>query len=208
LYSLATGQTRFVTINGLTCDLRVEEGCGATAAGADWVGYQHAGYHELTESGYQNLQTGAISAAPKLTPTTRLDLNSPTLTAKICPPLRQGPDTGLTFYGQFAVEQHFLGHGASTESLVRCGSKLHIRLRSPLDVFGSAPRVIGSASALIWLAGAHLLGGISLPNLVRFAIRTPSLFNDEETSFTLSWKTLYASDNQMHLYAAAWSPPR
>jgi hypothetical protein len=206
LYSLATGQTRFVTINGLTCG--VGEGCAATAAGADWVGYQHIGYHELTESGYQNLQTGAISAAPKLTPSTRLDLNSPTLTAKICPPLRQGPDIDLTFYGQFAVEQHFFGHGASTESLVRCGSKLHIRLRSPLDVFGTAPVVIGSSSALMWPAGAHLLEGISLPSLVRFQIRTPSLFKDEETSFTLSWTTLYASDNQMHLYAAAWSPPR
>ena len=90
---------------------------------------------------------------------------------------------------------------------MRCGSKLHISLRSPLNVPGG-PRVVGSSSALMWPAGAHLLEGISLPSLVRFEIRTPSLFNDEETSFTLSWKTLYASDNQMHLYAAAWSPPR
>jgi hypothetical protein len=201
LYSLATGTRRLVAINDSFCVAQNAYGgsCNARNVGSDWVQFEITAYHETTQVLFQNLGTGAIRSAPKLTATTELDLNSPTLTSRICPPLRQGPNTELTFYGRFAVDAHFLGHGTSAEFLVRCGSKLHLRLTSA---------GFGDSSALMWAAGSHLLKGIALPSLTRFEIRTPSAFNDDETSFTLSSKTLYAQDNQQHLWATAWSPPR
>jgi hypothetical protein len=205
LYSLMTGRTRFVTINSIDCNVEGEEECSA-GAGSDWAAFTLTAYHEPTQSGYQNLRTGAVTSGPTLTPTTQLDLNSPTLTSRICPPLRNVPNSSLTFYGRFAIDEVEHGH-AFPEYLVRCGSKLHMRLTSPLDVFGTGPRVFGSSSALMWPAGAHLLEGIALPSLARFEIRTPSAFDDQVTSFTLSSKTLYAEDNNIDLWAARWTPP-
>jgi hypothetical protein len=200
LYSLASGETRLVAINDSACTPQnaYGGGCNERNVGSDWVQFEITAYHEGTQVLFQNLQTGTIRSSPKLTEATQLDLNSPTLTSRICPPLRQGPNTELTFYGRFAVDSRYLGHGTGTQFLVRCGSKLHLRLPSP---------GFGDSSALMWAAGAHLLKGIALPSLIRFEIRTPPVFDAQETSFALSSKTLYAQDNQQHLWAAAWSPP-
>ena len=209
LYSLASRQTRSVTINDNECSYQNNLGgqsCRVQSAGADWIGFEISAYHEANQGLFQNLQTGALTSEPTLTPTTQVDLNSPTLTSRICPPLRQVPNSSLSFYGPFAIDE-VERHHAFPEYLVRCGSKLHMRLTSPLDVFGAGPRVFGSSSALMWPAGAHLLEGIALPSLARFEIRTPSAFDDQVTSFTLSSRTLYAEDNNMDLWAARWTPP-
>lgn len=206
LYSLASGKTRFVTISDLDCKVPGEEQCRSTGAGSDWVGFELTAYHEPTQTGYQSLRNGTIRAAPTLTRTTRLDLNSPTLTSRICPPLREISNASLTFYGRFAVQLVEQRRNTYADYLERCGSKLRIKLSSPTDVPG-ALRVFGSSGALMWAVGAHLLEGIALPRLTRLEIRTPSTFNDEETSFVLSSKTLYAQDNDQHLWAAPWSAP-
>ena len=118
----------------------------SSSVGPDWIGFDIVPYHEPTQVWFQNLRTGNVRTAPTLTAGTELDPDSATLTSRICAPLRQIANSSLVFFGTFAVEE--VGHGHQySEYLVRCGSNLHIKLTSPLDVYGTAPRVFGGGSS-------------------------------------------------------------
>jgi hypothetical protein len=73
----------------------------------------------LTTYDYYNIRTGKPQSPP-VGKNTIIDLDSPTLTRPICPPL-MGP--ALTFYGSFAVSQE--PGGIYVE---RCGSDLNLPL--------------------------------------------------------------------------------
>lgn len=171
-----------------------------TGIGADWIEYVYNPCDGIEhcepqqEEDFQNLQTGKPAGAYKLNSTTVLDLNSPTLTRRLCTPVRV-PRGGvvMSFYGRFAA---VLASGPADRAvpyLERCGSRLHQRL--------AGIPITGTSRMLIW-PRLHYLSGLLLPSLRRFVIPLPASLPGDETFFVLASRTLYAQTNDRELWTA------
>ncbi len=143
VYSLASGETRTVAINQSEC---AGYSCSLTGIGADWIAFTLSSYHEPDEYWDQNLSTGTIVAQPTTDASTVIDLSSPSLTTRLCSPLRNTSTNRLSISenAQFTINGAPMGRYAiATNSvnsfLERCGSHLHKRLpASPITANDSA----------------------------------------------------------------------
>jgi hypothetical protein len=188
-----------------------------TAIGAHWIEFQiSCGYHcGPTTFGFQNIKTGQVDDQPpdwKPGGTEIPDLNSPTLTRKLCKPLMvprgfSDPTAGnmpgtIVLDGPFAVAQQWSTDNLSLSTyLERCASGL----RKSIDPNGWP--IVANASAAIWMTGYRdpALHGLFLPTLHRFTFtRAPTT-----ALAALSAKHLYAVTPNGGLYAAsAPAPPK
>ncbi len=170
------------------------------AVGTYWIEYvynpcagmEHCEPQQVDE--FQNLQTGRPAGSFRLGPTTVLDLNSRTLTSRLCSPVRvpRGGEV-MSFYGRFAVVLAAGPAGRAVPYLERCGSRLHQRL--------AAIPVTGTSRMLIWTSPGQL-SGLLLPSLRRFVIPLPGSLPGDETQFVLASRTLYADSNNGALWTA------
>jgi hypothetical protein len=159
--------------------------CTVGPAGAKWVQVTESCYHCTTRVQFVNLASGQVVDQPTTGPKTVLDLNSSTLTHRLCSPVRAPRHTTVTFYGKFAV----VGNATNERPnyLERCGSPLHKRIWS-----GTA---LGNSQELLsYVANSERLQGITLPGLRRFVVALPKKFPVGFTGFALSSRTLYAND--------------
>jgi hypothetical protein len=187
LGALATGAWRTITPApsvqdaSRTCEETGPGSCGGVnGVGASWIGWEETPYHGYQRRLFQNIGTGKVRKDPT-TATRIVDLNSPTLTRSLCPPLHTprlnnvyGAGTfygALEFYGTFAVAQGLASHG-SAAYLEHCGSRLHRLLTNGPTQYQFAP-LGASTRALIWQSSPATLTGLFLPGLQRFIVRLP-----------------------------------
>jgi hypothetical protein len=193
-----------------------------TAVGTRWMEFQiTCGYHcGPTSFAFLNIQSGQVyGRPPDWTPggTEIPDLNSPTLTRKLCEPLTvprgfsdqdSGPVPGtIAFYGQFAVAldwyQSSGGYVDQRYVLEHCGTDLYQVLLN--SVPSGFPFAI-SSNAVIW-PGLHFdktLHGVFLPSRQQFKITNLPLPVDTSVQqLVLTRRTLYALEGSSRLYAAA-----
>jgi hypothetical protein len=156
---------------------------------------------------FYNIATGKRRAAP-MSSRTIIDLDSPTLTRQICPPLQDpaGSDSTafpppLMFYGSLAVVQE--QNGIYVE---RCGSRLHIPLVGG-NYAGSMP---ANTQAVAFCADAQQQwSGIFLPGLRRFTFRVPVGPSCGVTVLAARHVYTVSADPQWRLWYAAFpsKPP-
>jgi hypothetical protein len=126
---------------------------------------------------FYNIATGK-PRIPRLSPGMLVDLDSPTLTRRICRPLQipEGDPTfpaPFMFYGRYALELPVTGI-----YLDRCGSRLHLPLlRGPYNVamFGNS-QAVGFCTRLaqVTTGAQQVMQGLYLPSLRRFQVIMPS----------------------------------
>jgi hypothetical protein len=176
LYSLATHETRTVTIHVKGC--RTRSRCSVVDVGSDWLNIYLSSGTSSREL-YQNLRTGAVKPSPKLRRNQDIDLNSPTL---------KGSDRCRR--GQFLVVRDYLE---------RCGYKLH-KLILPAKSY----LVVNNQAAMMWVTLHGQLDGIELPSLRSFMVKTP--FAPGNSNYTLSSTTLYVRTGRsgFELWSAPW----
>jgi hypothetical protein len=197
LYSLAGGTSQTVDFNVKYCSLSAAQ-CSFGPVGAEWLQTAETCYHCPTQYQFVNLHTEKLRGPPITDTKTILDLNSPTLTRRLCTPVTV-PNVGtVTFFGSFAV----VGDPYSPHPgyLKRCGSRLHLRLTT-----GS---VLGNLHELLWYTLTGQLDGITLPGLKPFVVDLPRVFPLGMTGFELSSRTLYAYENNGQLWTAPAPLPR
>ena len=145
---------------------------------------------------YYNIRTGKPQS-PSVGGTTIIDLNSPTLTRQICPPL-VGP--ALTFYGSVAVSEE--PGGIYVE---RCGSHLNL----PLVLAPYAGTLLANTHAVAFCSSSsEQQPGIFLPSLRRLTFTAPSSPGGCGST-VLGARHLYYVDMQERLWAATFpsKPP-
>jgi hypothetical protein len=150
----------------------------------------------LTTYDYYNIRTGKPQSPP-VGKNTIIDLDSPTLTRPICPPL-MGP--ALTFYGSFAVSQE--PGGIYVE---RCGSDLNL----PLVLTPYAGTLLANAHAVAFCSSSsEQQPGIFLPSLRRLTFTAPSALGGCGST-VLGARHLYYADPHARLWAATFpsKPP-
>jgi hypothetical protein len=144
---------------------------------------------------YYNIRTGK-PRFPSVGQSTIVDLNSPTLTRQICPPLL-GPS--LAFYGSFAVAEE-----PSGIYVERCGS----HLKMPLVLAPYAGTLLGNTRAVAFCSElSQPQSGIFLPSLRRFTFALPSGLAGRCP--VLGARHVYVDDARGRLWAAAFpsKPP-
>ncbi|HET9102419.1 MAG TPA: hypothetical protein VFN55_03630 [Solirubrobacteraceae bacterium] len=156
-----------------------------TAIGADWVGLSVAP-HQACGDGihgtcgpttylYENVVTGA-SRTPRLRAGSVVDLDSPSLTSRLCKPLQVPQGTGgfpnpFTFFGRYTLA--FSRSGIYVE---RCGSRLHLPLivgSNDFTSFGNT-KAVGACNRRTSTGAAPTLQGVFLPSLRRYQVDMPS----------------------------------
>ncbi len=195
---------------------------GPSAIGSDWIEgaapgppcYEHCGTDPTV---FQNIQTGAVRSLPDYhaTGTTIPNLNSATLSAKLCSPLRVPAGLtnpfdqltqpgGLSFEGSFAIADEWYtergGYYNRRFVLERCGTRLRMALDN--SVPGSDPAPTGNTHAVVWKPNASFRGaGVFLPSLRRFTFAVPS--GAGGSPITLSTRHLYSVTGAGELWTAA-----
>jgi hypothetical protein len=167
--------------HGSTCEVE------PIAAGAYWIHFFFIpdispGIHDA----YDSISTGKVRLDPT-TATTSLDLNSESLTRRICSPLHNptgiNPLTGMRYYAPL----YFFGSFALVGSpgylrLDRCGSRTSTRLGLPTRVSKSVnpygvPTFHLAPHAIVWQANLRSLQAVLLPSLRRVSLVLPRLLN-------------------------------
>ena len=227
LYSFATGTWRTINLPD-GCVWQGGSGysgaseCDVGPVGTDWLGWTETCWNCGSYSGLVYLGSGLqpIFSVPSTSPTTVLDYNSPTLTARLCAPLRNTPSNRLILNssGQFVYSQAPLSaplgrfavaygranrFGVSKAYLERCGSVV----RRPLAGY---PITSNASELLFDQDEGATLTGIFLPSLRRFVIHVPhallSPTNGRQREFLavagLSSRTLYIIDPSGELWQA------
>jgi hypothetical protein len=209
LYDLATGAWRTVA-TGCQFDRFIPGGCSVVGVGRDWIRFEFSCYHCTDTFQDQSLLTGGVRKDPEVAGgTTIADLDSPSLTAKLCRPLRvpsssaPTPDGGtepgaLTWLGNFALATVQPGGGEdATEHLEHCGTSLQRRL-----AFGA----IGNTKAVVWVAKSGGLAGLLLPSLRPVSVKVPNGMSGVSGTVLLGQKMLYlgarAASGEAELWAA------
>jgi hypothetical protein len=171
------------------------------AVGARWVERQvqcpgpcTPDYHNTCgpiEQVFINIRTGKVRRDLPGSPTTILDLDSPTLARKLCAPLRVPPGGSITMDGRFALVRKA---GGSTY-LQACGSHRQTALTSP-EWWNQRAVFWAVDSAGGWRGK---LAGILLPSLRRFTATIPARL---QSSFILLGAShLYMPDSNGKIWA-------
>ncbi len=209
LYALATGHWQAVASTPGQ----------AIAVGADWIEYDvSCGQHCPDTIDFQSIQTGQVQTLPAWRPggTTIPDLNSRSLAAKVCSPLRvpEGfhpyglpPQPGsLTFYGRSAIAFAYFGPSGNQSAQIdveRCGTRRRQAIVS--NVSGGYPFAANSRVALAHGVRTTGLVGVFLPSFRRFTL--PLALGQSVAA--LSSRTLFVLGDTGRLFATTSpSPPR
>lgn len=209
LYALATGHWQAVA----------NTPGQAIAVGADWIEYDvRCGEHCSDTIVFQSIQTGEVRslAAWRRGGTTIPDLNSSSLAAKVCSPLRVpegfepyglSPQPGsLTFYGRSAIAFAYSGPSGNQSAQIdveRCGTRR--REANLSNVSGGYPFAANSHVALAHGVRGTGLVGVFLSSFQRFTL--PLALGEGVAA--LSSRRLFVLGNAGRLFATASpTPPR
>lgn len=203
LYDIVRQQ--WVAVPGITCFP-----CATVAVGAHWIeilAYE-CQEHCAPQASLENIFSGEIEPDP-VSPNVdfREDLDSPTGTSPLCPPLHypawfdRGSDqlepAGFTMLDNFALT----GLGNGNHVLERCHSNWHKRLIG--EALGDAEMVLWSAE--YWGYGTSTVHGLLLPSLRRFNFTVPSRFDPRQSGLpavALSGRTIFVLTRSGALRAA------
>jgi hypothetical protein len=183
------------------------------AIGTRWVEWSVslACEHCAPFAWFQDLSTGALNKFEEWRSGGRVipDLDSPSLAARLCRPLRVPPPdfpsfetvpNSLTFHGQFGV----VGAGAVPDASTphyfeRCGSRRRHHI-------ASLP-VVGSTRFIVWPTASTFgkLEGVFLPSLRQFVIRSPRGMGSP-VQMALASGHLYLLDAGGRLWSARSAP--
>lgn len=212
LYDLTSGRWQALPVNPAIDFCTYEHRCtlSPAAIGTHWVEWSVsiACEHCAPFAWFQDLSTGALDKFPAWTGggTVIPDLDSPSLAAALCRPLRVPPPefpsfetvpNSLTFYGRFGVVGATAVPNASPPHyLERCGS----RRRHGIP---SSP-VVGSPRFLVWpTASTHgRLEGVFLPSLRQFVSPSPRGMGSP-VQMALASRHLYLLDAAGRLWSAS-----
>jgi hypothetical protein len=178
------------------------------------------GNHCSSSPEFQNLHTGTVRDKDPTGGSTILDLNSPSLSQRLCSPLRVpryydifsgfGPGS-MVPDGKFAIALGTDNSGIGLIYLERCGAHLH-RLLTKAPYTGPPPPWAANGTSVVWQSARNELAGVFLPSLRRFTIRLPAAAlptgcqaPDLRTCFTeiaLTAKHLYLLDAGDGLWTA------
>jgi hypothetical protein len=214
VYNIVTRKWRPVPCSNSRCAGPQGAEVVREAVGARWVEYDQQwpgpctpDYHNTCgpiEPVFVNIRTGGVRRSWPKSPTTILDLDSPTLARRLCTPLRVPAPGSLTMEGQFAVIT--AGNGSY---LQRCGSHRHTVLSSPGGASVSGGGLWANEHAVFWAVESSggwkgQLAGILLPSLRRFTATIPPRLR---SSFVLPGAThMYMPDANGQIWAAPFPP--
>lgn len=182
-------------------------------AGANWLAYIgndecEAHCYPLPPPPFQNVYTSQL-ASPHTNASTLVDLDSPSLTRRICRPLNYPSSLLAAAYGDVSYDSVFYGRFGvfrgphATTYLQRCGSKSHMRLPETPEA--------GNSTSLLWQnyqdaprnGYPRSLAGVFLPSEKPFQIPVPISFRKIGLELTvLSQHTLYVETNHGDVWAA------
>lgn len=186
LYRLQSGTYKIVSVNDPYCGGQSVP-CVVEAVGARWLEFEEIyPYPTNPKLRFQNVHTGVVRGPPKTGPTTFEDLGSPTLTSKVCAPLRVPAGDSVTYYGNVALISPHAGY------FQRCGSSVRL---GPWTVYQEG-EIQGTSHALLWLdlsTSLPRVAGVFLPSLRRFQAALPQGFSalSQGSRILLSDRALY-----------------
>jgi hypothetical protein len=185
---------------------------GIARVGAKWLAlsvapHQPCGDREHNDCGnysylFYNIATGR-QKVPRTSTSTIIDLDSPTMTRRLCRPLQVPAGfpafpPPLTFYGAFALAQ--AQHGVHVD---RCGSHIHVPVIPGFLV--SNAQAVGDCSP----HQPDQIDGIFMPSLRRFTARLASPLSCDTLApgdLALGPRHLYLAGPNGSLWAAAFPP--
>lgn len=212
LYALASGRWMTIPITpNADCAAAVAADCEvtATAVGSRWLAVSETwncmehGCASATD--YLNLASGQRAAAGALDGvhvggTIAVDLASPTLTRRLCPPLRV-PSGRLIAAGRSTIAEALTASGASVLTIGRCGAHRQLRL-GPIGGF------TGNAGSVVWdpSGPGHSFAGLRLADWHRFTIPLPRALRAlTGWNFVMSARRLYVQNSDTS--GRVWSTP-
>jgi hypothetical protein len=189
LYKPSTGEWKPVAVSPQIIAYR--EGCGGdpscavkvVALGADWVEWDESCRGCAETFVFQSIATSVVQQRPpgwQPGGTTIPDLNSPSLSARLCSPVQvpQGFDSApgaLSFHGPFAVAFAWpsaTGYRTTQIYVQRCGSRR--RTTIVRNVSGGYPFAANSQAVVSPAAfGSRTLHGLFFDGLRRFTMNLP-----------------------------------
>jgi hypothetical protein len=216
LYSIAARTWTAVPLApSIAATCATADACQIRGVGRHWLAiYEQLCNHCASPIVFQNLGTGEVKPDPTAA-TTLPDLDSPTLAAAVCRPLRLPRSTtldagetvpslgSLTFAGRFALATSGAAAGPDTTYLQRCGSRLHTFVcHCSALTAGNFRAVVANARVVIWAPPTPIatpvshLDGMYLPSRRRFVIPLPVAARARGIeSLLLTSRTLYIANN-------------
>ena len=194
LYSMVSGSWHGVTPSRAIADPCApnysqpggcDEHSNPGAAGRNWLEYSVGncpGVHCSSRPEFQNLQSGVVRGKDPTGGSSILDLNSPSLSRRLCSPLRVpryydifsgfGPGAVVPD-GKFAIALGTDNSGIGLIYLERCATHLH-RLLTEAPYTDPPPPWAANSTSVVWQSERNELAGVFLPSLRRFTIRLPA----------------------------------
>lgn len=200
----------FCDVVTITCDQ-------PRGIGTRWISFQPMNYHAPQAYFFQNLATGAAETASP-SRSQNVDLDSPALLAKLCPPTTEPPNPDPSqdeAAPSVAVDGKFvIAAGSDTDYLEQCESPRHRFLTERSDFVysscwsGLCPLPF-SSHAVIWQTNPNStnprrlssLSGYFLPSLHRFNLHVPDKVG-VPGPLVLASRRLYVDGGQ-----SVWSAP-
>jgi hypothetical protein len=200
------------------------QGCRITGVGRSWIAiFDGQCYHCRGAVLFQSVATGQTRPDPTAA-TARPDLDSPTLAARVCSPLRLPPslvdDAGtqvpalgsLTFSGRYALATSTSADGLTSTYLERCGQHVHTFLCHCSGArSGSFGALAINGSLAVWApTGSTHLDGLYLATRRRFLIPLPAAETAQAGTIDLqlSSRTLYVASSASPIAVFAAAAPR
>jgi hypothetical protein len=241
LYSVRSGRWTTIDYSQNTREVcgpappQTDSGCSVTPVdvGARWIEFSISTPYGDCEMGcvsgfgFRNLATGAwretsssppASAPPLYYATldgldsrTMLDLDSPSLTQRVCSPVHLPRDGELVvtpqnsvispvaFYGRFALLGNPYSQVRAAPKLEKCGSRPQSRFLWPES---------GNSRLIIWRPGqGDQLDGMFLPSQRRFLSTLDGLLPPSQGGFIVGPRHILAVDNSGHVWATPLPRP-
>lgn len=177
--------------------------------GSHWVEHQIASDQPCSDGHvgcgpptyrYDNLKTGRYRSRPQTSSTRILDLNSPTLTQSICPPLQVPPGGVVNVYPPFAVLSTSNG-----SFLERCGTRLHKPVGAGGTIAGDG--LFASHTLVLWTDGPPATAtqaiGVQLPSLAGVTLTLPQLDGAPANIAAMDDYRLYVESQTGAVWSAA-----
>jgi hypothetical protein len=232
IYDIPTRQTRPLTLSPEINQVNAcghnpgqeDSACIPDGIGSHWVSIQDYCFEHCNRDLFQNLQTGAVTS-DIASRTRSLDLNSPTLTVRLCNPVTDpaipAPGAGenefsrepVTLDGRFSIvgeTPSFAGTG--NPFLEECGTHLHESLPYHYDDHQYGPKfsdLAVNAHAIIWQSGLFELSGVMLPSRHRFRVSVPARVDPFAGSSTGSIVNMALTARTLYVFAGngLWTAP-
>lgn len=214
-YNVVTGQERDIPVLYPACG-DSDAQCQLGPVGSEWFEISVSCYHCATTSVAQNLFTGEVRALPPTTANTATDFSSPTLSRRLCSPLRQTPNNNLVIdsNGTFAYSGSPLDGfaiayaGRDQTYLEHCGTHRRYRLNAAVETANAHELIFSQTGNL----RRHQLTGIQLPSRRPLVIPVPARLTEPVVpeapsggveQLLLSARKLYLTSSHGEVWAAS-----